>query len=107
MASVVRCAIRSAREKLGTQESFNGGFVIGAAGLARCVGPEYGPFQIDAGQVAHHADFDRRFSADEEHGSHPEIGTLRHLPHAVSRPPSDRTARRSGRCPNRCRIRNG
>ncbi len=51
-ADGVDCSIchQISKEKLGTRESFNGGFVIEAPDVPHAR-PEYGPFQIDAGQA--------------------------------------------------------
>ncbi len=51
-ADGVDCSVchQISADKLGTRESFNGGFVIEAPG-SRNNRPEYGPFDIDKGQV--------------------------------------------------------
>ena len=50
-ADGVDCSVchQIGKEKLGTRESFNGGFVIDAPDAGN-VRPEYGPFEIEAGQ---------------------------------------------------------
>lgn len=47
----VSCSVchQIGKEKLGTRESFNGGFVVDAP-AAKAQHPEYGPFQIEKGQ---------------------------------------------------------
>ena len=62
------------KEKLGTSASFNGGFVIDAPDFQKRH-PEYGPFEIDAGATAHHANVFGWLSSNRRY-SHPQISKL-------------------------------
>ncbi len=74
------------KEKLGTRESFNGGFVVDPP-QGKDDHSEYGPFAIQDGQARHHADFDRRISSRRGCPAYSGFGHVRYLPHALHEVP--------------------
>ena len=58
-ADGVSCAVchQISTERLGTPESYNGGFVVQPPPTPDAR-PEYGPFEVEAGPSPHHAELD-------------------------------------------------
>ena len=84
-ADGVTCSVchQIGKEKLGTRESFNGGFVVDAP-KSKDQHPEYGPFEIESGQ--------KRIMQTSSGGfrpsgrlAHPRLRIVRHVPYAFHR----------------------
>ncbi len=82
-ADGVSCSVchQISKEKLGTRESFNGGFVIDKP-ESKGARPEYGPFDIEKGQTRIMQTSTGGLSAERPQ-AYPAVGTLRNMPHAV------------------------
>ena len=91
-------------ERLGTRDSFNGGFVLAQPtpdGERRM----FGPFEVDRGPPDDHAVGDRHDAGRGE--APPRIRGVRHLPYALYAGAWARRAKCSGSSPSRCRISSG
>ena len=103
----VSCSVchQISKEKLGTRESFNGGFVVDPPD-SDDNRPEYGPFEIEKGHTRIMRTSSEGFQPDQER-PHPQVGTVRHVPHAVHEGAGPGRQGRSANCPSRCRTRSG
>ena len=106
-ADGVSCSLchQIGKEKLGTRESFVGGFVIGGP-TPQGERLEFGPFAPDAGHARIMRTSTGGFRPTESPHIRAERG-LRDLPHSDHQERWDRAARRSANCRNRCPTRSG
>ena len=79
-ACPARSATRSREERLGSPESFTGGYVLNVAEPGRPQ-PMFGPFDVDEGRT--HVMRSATGLTPTEVDPRPAVGAVRHVPHAV------------------------